>query len=50
MVHDDRTTEQEIASGRPAWTPSALIGSVIGVIALLFGFALVLAVLAYVLA
>lgn len=50
MVHDDRTTEQEIASGRPAWTPFALLGSVIGVIALLFGFALLLAALAYVLA
>lgn len=50
MEHDDRSAEQEIASGRPGWTPFALLGSVIGVIALLFAVALALVALAYFLA
>ena len=35
MADDERTTEQKIASGRPEWTPFALLGSVFGVIAVL---------------
>lgn len=47
MGDDERTTEQLIASGRPAWTPFALLGSVIGVIAVLVAVAVALAALAY---
>jgi hypothetical protein len=50
MGDDQRTTEQQIASGRPAWTPFALLGSVIGVVAALVAIAVALAALAYFLA
>jgi hypothetical protein len=50
MVDDERTTEQQVASGRPAWTPFALLGSVIGVIAVLVALVVALAALAYFLA
>ncbi|HJR94838.1 MAG TPA: hypothetical protein VJ807_05330 [Gaiellaceae bacterium] len=50
MVDDERTTEQKIASGRPEWTPFALLGSVIGVIAVLVAIVVALAALAYFLA
>jgi hypothetical protein len=49
-VSDGRTVGQELASGRPAWTPFAALGSVIGVIAVLVGVAVALAALAYILA
>jgi hypothetical protein len=42
--------EHEVASGRRAWTPAVLLGSVIGVVALLVGVGLVLAFLVYLLA
>jgi hypothetical protein len=47
---DERTTEQQVASGRPDWTPFALLGSVIGVIAVLVAIVVALAALAYFLA
>jgi hypothetical protein len=50
MPDDERTTEQKIASGRPEWTPFALLGSVTGVIALLVVVVVGLAALAYFLA
>jgi hypothetical protein len=50
MGDDERTTEQQVASGRPEWTPLALLGSVIGVIAVLVAVAVALAALAYFLA
>ena len=50
MGDDERTTEQQVASGRPDWTPFALLGSVIGVIAVLVAVAVALAALAYFLA
>jgi hypothetical protein len=50
MADDERTTEQKIASGRPEWTPFALLGSVIGVIAVLVAIVVALAALAYFLA
>jgi hypothetical protein len=50
MADDERTTEQQIASGRPEWTPFALLGSVIGVIAVLVAIVVALAALAYFLA
>ena len=49
-MSDDRTTGQQVASGRPAWTPFAALGSVAGVIALLVVLAVGLAALAYFLA
>ncbi len=51
MTSDERRgVEQELASGRAAWTPFALLGSVVGVIAVLFALALALVALAYFLA
>ena len=50
MVDDERTTDQEIASGRPSWTPFALLGSVAGVIFLLVVIVVALAAIAYLLA
>jgi hypothetical protein len=50
MADDERTTEQKIASGRPEWTPFALLGSVFGVIAVLVAIVVALAALAYFLA
>lgn len=50
MGDDERTTEQQVASGRPDWTPFALLGSVFGVIAVLVAIAVALAALAYFLA
>ena len=50
MAEEDRTTEQEIASGRPSWTPFALLGSVAGVIFALVAIVVALAALAYFLA
>jgi hypothetical protein len=50
-VSDERrAVGQEIASGRPAWTPVAALGSVVGVLAVLVAVALALATLAYLLA
>lgn len=49
-VSDGRTVSQEVASGRPAWTPFAALGSVIGVIAVLVAVGVALAALAYFLA
>ena len=49
-VDDERTTEQEIASGRPSWTPFALLGSVAGVVFLLVVIVVALAAIAYFLA
>jgi hypothetical protein len=49
-VSDGRTVGQEVASGRPAWTPFAALGSVFGVIAVLVVIVVALAALAYVLA
>jgi len=46
----DRTAGQELASGRPGWTPFAALGSVAGVIAVLAALVIGLAVLAYSLA
>lgn len=50
VVDDERTTEQKVASGRPEWTPFALLGSVFGVIAVLVAIVVALAALAYYLA
>jgi hypothetical protein len=47
---DTRSLEQEVAAGQSETTPVAVITSVIGVVAILFVVALLLAVLAYVLA
>ena len=47
---DDRTAGQQLASGRPAWTPFAALGSVAGVIAALVVLVVALAALAYYLA
>jgi hypothetical protein len=47
---DDRTAGQKLASGRPAWTPFAALGSVAAVIALLVAVVVALAALAYFLA
>jgi hypothetical protein len=49
-VSEDRTASQELASGRPGWTPFAALGSVAGVIAVLAALVIGLAVLAYSLA
>jgi hypothetical protein len=49
-VSEDRTAGQELASGRPGWTPFAALGSVAGVIAVLAALVIGLAVLAYSLA
>lgn len=49
-VPDGRTAEQELASGRPAWTPFAALGSVFGVIAVVVVLVVGLAALAYMLA
>jgi hypothetical protein len=45
-----RSGEQEVAAGRTDTTPAVVLGSVIGVVAVLVAIALVLAVLAYLLA
>jgi hypothetical protein len=45
-----RTDEQEVASGRTASTPFAVLGSVIFLIACLFAIVLVLVVVAFLLA
>lgn len=45
-----RTVEQEVAAGRSETTPLVAIGTVIGVIAVLFAVALTLVVVAYVVA
>jgi hypothetical protein len=50
MAEEERTTEQKVASGRPEWTPFALLGSVFGVIAVLVAVVVALAALAYFLA
>ena len=50
MADEERSTEQQVASGRPAWTPFAALGSVAGVIALLVLIVVGLAALAYFLA
>lgn len=42
-VSDGRTVGQEVASGRPAWTPFAALGSVIAVIAVLVAIVVALA-------
>lgn len=47
---DDRTAGQKLASGRPAWTPFAALGSVAAVIGLLVAVVVGLAALAYFLA
>jgi hypothetical protein len=47
---DDRTAGQKLASGRPAWTPFAALGSVALVIAVLVAVVVALAALAYFLA
>lgn len=47
---DTRSVEQEVAAGQSETTPVFAIGSVIGVIGVLFAIALGLAVLAYFLA
>ncbi|HEX4746426.1 MAG TPA: hypothetical protein VFU99_06035 [Gaiellaceae bacterium] len=47
MERGERTPEQDLASGRPAWTPFALLASVAGAIAVLVVIALVLVVVAY---
>ncbi|MET0560963.1 MAG: hypothetical protein ABW012_05055 [Gaiellaceae bacterium] len=49
-VSEDRTAGQELASGRPGWTPFAALGSVAGVIVVLAALVIGLAVLAYSLA
>jgi hypothetical protein len=52
MRNDDQTRglEQEVAAGQSETTPITLISTVVAAIAVLFGVALALAVLAYVLA
>ena len=50
MTDEDRSTEQQVASGRPAWTPFAALGSVAGVIAVLVVIVVGVAALAYFLA
>jgi uncharacterized membrane protein YkgB len=58
VTTDDQTREEkqvpeeehELASGRRAWTPAVLLGSVIGVIGVLVAIGLVLALLVYFLA
>ena len=45
-----RTVGKEVASGRPAWTPFAALGSVIGAIAVLVAVVGALVALAYLLA
>ena len=47
---EDRTAGQELASGRPGWTPFAALGSVAGVIAAFAALVIGLAALAYFLA
>jgi hypothetical protein len=47
---DDRTAGQKLASGRPAWTPFAALGTVAAVIAVLVAVVIALAALAYFLA
>jgi len=49
-LSEDRTPGQELASGRPGWTPFAALGSVAGVIAVIAALVIGLAVLAYSLA
>jgi hypothetical protein len=49
-LSEDRTAGQELASGRPGWTPFAALGSVAGVIAVFAVLVIGLAVLAYSLA
>jgi hypothetical protein len=49
-LSNERTAGQELASGRPGWTPFAALGSVAGVIAVLVALAVALAALAYFLA
>ncbi len=49
-LSEDRTAGQEIASGRPSWTPFAVLGSVAGVIAVFAALVIGLAALAYFLA
>jgi hypothetical protein len=46
---DTRSLEQEVAAGQSETTPVVAIGTVIGVIAILFTVALALAALAYLL-
>lgn len=45
-----RTGEQEVAAGRTASTPVAVLGGVVGVVALAVGVVLVLVAVAYALA
>jgi hypothetical protein len=47
---DTRSLEQEVAAGQSETTPVAVITSVVGVIAILFVVALLLAVVAYLVA
>jgi hypothetical protein len=49
-LSEDRTAGQDIASGRPGWTPFAVLGSVAGVIAVFAALVIGLAALAYFLA
>jgi len=49
-LENDRTAGQQLASGRPAWTPFAALGSVAGIIAVLVLLVVGLAALAYYLA
>ena len=47
---EDRSAGQKLASGRPAWTPFAALGTVAAVIAVLVAVVVALAALAYFLA
>ncbi|HET8968379.1 MAG TPA: hypothetical protein VFN06_03025 [Gaiellaceae bacterium] len=49
-LSEDRSAGQELASGRPGWTPFAALGSVAAVIALFAALVIGIAVLAYFLA
>ncbi len=49
-LSEERTAGQELASGRPGWTPFAVLGSVAGVIAVFAALVIAVAALAYYLA
>ncbi len=49
-VSEGLTAEQEVASGRPAWTPAVVLGSVVSFVGVIVAVGLVLAVVAYLLA
>ena len=46
-LSEDRSAGQELASGRPGWTPFAALGSVAGAIAVFAALVIGLAALAY---